>query len=97
MTMAARFNGQVFVPDEPVELPVGRKVRVEVEPIHGFDDDPDPPGAEGAPQPNDPEPILHPYMSPERKADWLAYRKKQNELHESKMDALIKRINECTQ
>ena len=36
MTMAARFNGQVFVPDEPVELPVGRKVRVEVEPIDGY-------------------------------------------------------------
>ena len=47
MTMAARFNGQVFVPDEPVELPVGRKVRVEVEPIDGYATTPTRPGSIG--------------------------------------------------
>lgn len=33
MTINAHFNGQVFVPDEPVDLPVGSWVRVVIEPI----------------------------------------------------------------
>lgn len=32
MTVTARFDGRVFVPDGPVDLPVGRKVRVVLEP-----------------------------------------------------------------
>jgi hypothetical protein len=35
MTVTAHFNGTVFVPDEPVDLPVGRRVRVILEPITG--------------------------------------------------------------
>ena len=104
MTMTAHFDGQVFVPDRPVELPVGRRVRVEVEPLNEFDDDPDPPGTDGDPQPNDPESIARwiaesqsipaAYMSPEEEADWLADRKARQVLHEAKMDALLKRLNE---
>ena len=85
MTMTAHFDGQVFVPDRPVELPVGRKVRVELEPLNDFDDDPDPPGTDGDPQPNDPESIARwiaesqsipaAYMSPEEEAEWIAERK----------------------
>ena len=33
MTVTAHFNGQVFIPDEPVDLPVGSRVRVVVEPV----------------------------------------------------------------
>ena len=32
MTVTAHFNGRVFVPDEPVDLPVGSRVRVTPEP-----------------------------------------------------------------
>jgi hypothetical protein len=32
MTITAHFNGQVFVPDGPVDLPVGYRVHVVVEP-----------------------------------------------------------------
>lgn len=41
MTVTAHFDGRVFVPDGPVDLPVGRKVRVVVEP----DDEPAPVGS----------------------------------------------------
>lgn len=104
MTMTAHFDGQVFVPDRPVELPVGRKVRVELEPLNDFDDDPDPPGTDGDPQPNDPESIARwiaesdaipaAVITPEEEAAWIAYRNAQHVLHESKMDALINRLNE---
>ncbi len=33
MTVTAHFNGQVFVPDGPVDLPVGSRVRVVVETV----------------------------------------------------------------
>ena len=33
MTITAHFNGQVFVPDGPVDLPVGSRVRVVVETV----------------------------------------------------------------
>jgi hypothetical protein len=32
MSVDARFDGKVFVPDGPVDLPIGQKVRVEIEP-----------------------------------------------------------------
>jgi hypothetical protein len=32
-TINAHFDGRVFVPDEPVDLPVGTPLRVHVEPI----------------------------------------------------------------
>jgi hypothetical protein len=32
MTITARFDGQVFVPEGPVDLPAGRRVQVVVEP-----------------------------------------------------------------
>ena len=32
MTVSARFDGRVFVPDGPVDLPVGRRVQVVPEP-----------------------------------------------------------------
>ena len=35
MTITAHFNGQVFVPDGPVDLPVGHRVRVVLEPSDG--------------------------------------------------------------
>ena len=38
MTVTARFDGRVFVPDGPVDLPVGRKVRLVLEPIDGVAD-----------------------------------------------------------
>ena len=107
MTMLAHFDGRVFVPDGPVALSVGHKVRVEAEPIDEIDDDPDPPGTIGDPQHNDPESIARwiaesdaipaAVITPEEEADWLEYRKQQNVLHEAKMDALIKRINESSQ
>ena len=31
MTVKARFDGKVFVPEGPVDLPVGQAVRVEIE------------------------------------------------------------------
>jgi hypothetical protein len=37
-TILAKFNGGVIVPDEPLNLPQGQRLRVEVEPI-----DTDPP------------------------------------------------------
>ena len=104
MTMTAHFDGQAFVPDRPVELPVGRKVRVELVPLNEFDDDPDPPGTDGDPQPNDPESIARwiaesqsipaAYMSPEEEAEWIADRKRRHVLHEARMEALLKRLNE---
>ena len=107
MTISAHFDGRVFVPDGPVPFLIGRKVRVEAEPVDEIDDDPDPPGTLGDEQRNDPESIARwiaewvsipaAYMAPEEEADWLAYRKEQNVLNEAKMDALIKRINESTQ
>lgn len=30
-TIAAHFDGRVFVPDEPVELPIGQTLRLRVE------------------------------------------------------------------
>ena len=33
MTVTARFDGLVFVPDGPVDLPIGGLVRVEFEPV----------------------------------------------------------------
>ena len=33
MTVTARFDGLAFVPDGPVDLPVGGRVRVEFEPV----------------------------------------------------------------
>jgi predicted DNA-binding antitoxin AbrB/MazE fold protein len=33
MSFDAHFDGKVFVPDEPVDLPVGHKVRVVIEPV----------------------------------------------------------------
>jgi hypothetical protein len=35
MTVSAHFDGRVFVPDGPVDLPVGRRVRVVPEPADG--------------------------------------------------------------
>jgi hypothetical protein len=35
MTMNAHFDGRVFVPDGPVDLPVGQLVRVVAEPAAG--------------------------------------------------------------
>ena len=35
MTVTARFDGRVFVPEGPVDLPVGHMVRVVLEPING--------------------------------------------------------------
>ena len=32
MTVTAHFDGRVFVPDEPVDLPVGTPVRIVLEP-----------------------------------------------------------------
>jgi len=105
--MSAHFDGRVFVPDGPVPLPIGRRVRVEVEPIDALDDDPDPPGTGGDPQHNDPESIARwiaewdsipaAVKTPEEEADWLDCRTKQNELHEARMEALIGRINEYSQ
>jgi len=104
--MSAHFDGRVFVPDGPVALPIGRKVRVEVEPIDARDDDPDPPGTLGDEQPNDPEAIARwiaewrsipaAAITPEEEADWLEYRKKQRTLDDAKMDALIERINDSS-
>ena len=62
MTMTAHFDGRVFVPEGSVTLPVGRKVRIELDTTELQDDDPDPPGTEGDPQHNDPESI----------ANWIA-------------------------
>jgi hypothetical protein len=33
-TILAHFDGHVFVPDEPVDFPVGTALRVHVEPVH---------------------------------------------------------------
>lgn len=106
MTMTAHFDGRVFVPESPVSLPIGRKVRIELVPLDSIDDDPDPPGTEGDPQNNDPESIARwieesdaipaAVMSLEEEALWLADRKRQHELHDAKMEALIERINEST-
>jgi hypothetical protein len=35
MTITAHFNGQVFVPDESVDLPVGYRVSVVIETVEG--------------------------------------------------------------
>ena len=103
MTMLAHFDGRVLVPDGLVPLSIGRKVRVEAEPVDEIDDDPDPPGTEGDEQLNDPESIARwiaemraipaAVMTAEEEADWHEYRKKQNILSEAKMDALIKSLN----
>jgi hypothetical protein len=37
MTVNAHFDGRVFVPDGPVDLPVGHRVRVVAEPATGSD------------------------------------------------------------
>lgn len=37
MTVSAHFDGRVFVPDGPIDLPVGSRVRVVVEPAAGPD------------------------------------------------------------
>jgi len=102
MTISAHFDGQVFVPDDPVTLPVGRKVRVEL--IDAIDDDIDPPGTQGDEQRNDPESIARwiaewrsipaAHMAAEEETDWIEYRRQQNSLQESKMDALIESLNE---
>ena len=34
MTVNARFDGRVFVPDGPVDLPIGHRVRVVPDPAH---------------------------------------------------------------
>ncbi len=44
-------------PRSPVSLPVGSRVRVELEPYDAIDDDPDPLGTDGDPQHSDPESI----------------------------------------
>ena len=33
MSIDAHFDGEVFIPDSPVDLPVGQKVRVEIQAI----------------------------------------------------------------
>ena len=33
MSIDAHFDGEVFVPDGPVDLPVGQKVRIELKPV----------------------------------------------------------------
>lgn len=38
MTVTAHFDGRVFVPDGPVDLPVGRRVRIVPEPVDGAAD-----------------------------------------------------------
>ena len=37
MTVGAHFDGRVFVPDGPIDLPVGRRVRVIFDPAAGPD------------------------------------------------------------
>ena len=37
MTIEAHFDGRVFVPDGPINLPVGHRVRVVAEPVAGPD------------------------------------------------------------
>lgn len=34
-TILAKFDGDVIVPDEPLDLPRGQRLRVELEPIDG--------------------------------------------------------------
>lgn len=101
MTVTAHFDGQVFVPDGPVALPIGRKVRVELS--DAIEDDSDPPGTEGDEQRNDPESIAcwvaewrsipAAQMTPEEEAAWVEHRQRQNALDESRMDSLIGKIN----
>ena len=107
MTISAHYDGRVFIPDGPVPFSIGRRVRVEVEPIDAFEDDPDPPGTLGDEQRNDPESIARwiaewqsipaAVMSAEEEADWREYRKLQNAIYEAKMQALIERVNESSQ
>lgn len=103
MTMSAHFDGKVFIPEGAVTLPVGRKVRIEVDPPDLADDDPDPPGTEGDPQHNDPESIAKwieemrsipaAVMSPEEEAEWLEDRKRREKMQEAGMEAFIERLN----
>ena len=100
MTMAAHFDGRVFVPECSVSLPIGRKVRVEVEPLEY---DPDPPGTEGEAQPDDPESIARwieemraiPALgiTPEEEAEWQADRASRQAMYQSKMDRLIENLH----
>jgi hypothetical protein len=39
MTVKARFDGKVFVPEGPVDLPVGQTVHIEVESVNQADVD----------------------------------------------------------
>ena len=102
MTMSAHFDGRVFVPDGPVPLSIGRRVRVEVEPIDAFDDDPDPPGTLGDEQRNDPESIARwiaeydsipaAVMTAEEEAEWQAERLARKERDAAAMDQLIRNL-----
>jgi hypothetical protein len=102
MSIPAHFDGRVFVPDHPTMLPIGRKVRVELEPLEFIDDDPDPPGTEGDPQHSDPDSIAGwieemrsipaIVLTADEESGWHDYRARQQQMHEARMNELAERF-----